>query len=28
LADLAGLTQPGIEEVKIAMGFRLMEAGR
>jgi len=28
LADLAGLTQPGIEEVKTAMGFRLMAAER
>ena len=28
LADLAGLTGPGIEEVKTAMGFRLMGAER
>ncbi|MCW2652626.1 MAG: magnesium chelatase family protein [Mycobacterium sp.] len=28
LADLAGLTQPGIEEVKTAMGFRQIGAGR
>jgi hypothetical protein len=28
LADLAGLAQPGIEEVKTAMGFRLMGAER
>jgi magnesium chelatase family protein len=28
LADLAGLTQPGAEEVKIAMGFRQLGADR